>query len=159
MVSSLGILETLLAGPLAETHSLPLVIYAALCNLRPRFLPKGCVGRGHRAIARNGRVLLASHAPVEDLAGRLACVRLQIWHKAILPGDPPTPFGLLLWIREIPHPNGVIYQTRLAQLASPADEPGSALHITVGGGMVLNFSPPTLDCGSGYGASPEQLFP
>src|SRR5262249_49179285 len=87
-------------GPLAETASGPLVLTARLGELRPHFLPTGGVGRGYGAVARNGRILLASHVPVTELAGRVAVMRLQTWYRALLPGDVPEPYGLLLCVRD-----------------------------------------------------------
>jgi hypothetical protein len=124
---------------LTRVGTLPLVFSASLGDLRPRFLPKGQVGRGHRAIARNGRVLLASDLPVQQLAGRVARVRLDVWHKAILPGDLPTPYGLLLCIRTGPG-LGNLYEGRLVPEAGPSSLSESArLALDVGGGMVLEF--------------------
>src|SRR5207253_2064575 len=109
---------------------------ARLGDLRTRFLPKGQVGRGHRAVARNGRVLLASDLPVTDLAGRVAAVRLQTWHRAILPGDVPEPFGLLLCVRVNPQPDGVPGWSM--QLVDAREASGD-LVVEVGGGKVLDF--------------------
>src|SRR5206468_2022091 len=76
----------------------PFALRAVLCDLRPRFLPKAAVGPGRRAVARNGRVLLCSDRPLDALAGQPASVRLQTWHRAILPGDLPAPYGVLLCV-------------------------------------------------------------
>ena len=81
----------LLQGSLIEGDRWPLSFVAVLCDLRPRFLPKGQVGRGYRAIARNGRVLLASPLPLPAWIGQVGRLRLQTWHKAILPGESPRP--------------------------------------------------------------------
>src|ERR1700720_2123211 len=92
----------LLWGPLAATPADMISFAAQLCDLRPRFLDKGRVGRGHRAVARNGHILLASDMPLGDLVGQVAKVRVQTWHRAILPGDEPEAYGLLLCIRKSP---------------------------------------------------------
>src|SRR5262245_62037945 len=102
-------LRPLLSGPLVESAGWPLVLHPALCDLRPRFLAKGQVGRGGRAVARNGRVLLAADRPLPELAGRAAHVRLQTWHRALLPGDPPEPHGILLCLREITETTSRLY--------------------------------------------------
>jgi hypothetical protein len=135
-----ALLASLLGGPLASRARLPLLLTASLCALRPRFLPKGRAGRGHRAVARNGRVLLASDLPVEELAGRVARARLQLWHKALLPSDTPRPWGLLLCIRtELGDDTQPTYHTRFVSPAA-ADQAGTAeLTLDVGGGMVLGF--------------------
>jgi hypothetical protein len=126
-----------LRGPLlAEARRWPLSFGAVLCDLRPRFLPKCRVGRGYRAVARNGRVLLASDLPLDELTGRAARVRLQTWHRAILAGDTPEPYGLLVCVRclgegeEPPR-----YGTRLVQIP---EEPFD-LALDVGGGLVLEI--------------------
>jgi len=72
---------------------------AALCDLRPRFISKGRVGRSYRAVARNGRILLASNLPLESLGGREAEIRLQPWRKIILSGDRPEVYGVLMCVR------------------------------------------------------------
>jgi hypothetical protein len=113
---------------------LPLTLTAVLCDLRPRFIAKGTAGRGYRAVARNGRILLACDRPLAELVGQTARVRLQVWHRALLPGDRLEPAGLLLYIgtqrravSELP------YHTRLAK-------PGAAeLILDVGGGLGLEF--------------------
>jgi hypothetical protein len=131
--------EDLVEGRLAETGSLPILFTAVLCDLRPRFLAKGGAGRGYRAVARNGRVLLASDLPVEELAGRIARVRLQIWHKAILPDDPPLPYGVLLCVRQVALLEGeTLYQTRLIANTGGLSESPSLLRVAFGGGRSLD---------------------
>jgi hypothetical protein len=121
----------LLCGPLLEAGGWPLRLFVALCDLRPRFLPKGRGGRGHRAIARNGRVLLAADLPLADLAGRAARLRLQTWHRAILPGDAPKPYGLLLVVAVTEAAPS--FTTRLMR----QPETPFALALALGGGLVL----------------------
>ncbi len=127
----------LLSGPLSEPPApWPLLLWARLGDLRPRFLPKGRAGRGWRAVARNGRVLLASDVPVEELTGRGAAVRVQTWHKAVLPGDEPKPYGVLLCVRVADAPTGAkCLEARLER------EPGGnvPLALDVGGETVLTF--------------------
>src|SRR5262249_55522494 len=112
--------DLLLSGPLwSKSRRLPLTLNARLCNVRPRFIPKGQVGSGFRAISRNGRVLLASNEPIAELIGKLARVRLQVWHAGILPGDRPEPQGILLVIRaSADDQKAFIYQTELAPLSA-----------------------------------------
>jgi hypothetical protein len=96
MISSAEITE-LLQGPLLEpAEALPLTINTILCDLRPRFLTKCRAGRGFRSISRNGRILLASALPLDDLTGQEVRLRFQIWHKTILPDAPAEPYGLLV---------------------------------------------------------------
>ena len=40
------VVRLLLGGPLAEACPWPLAVRALLCDLRPRFLPKGAAGGG-----------------------------------------------------------------------------------------------------------------
>ena len=126
----------LLGGPLLSAGApWPLVLRATLGDLRPRFLPKGAVGRaGHRAVARNGRVLLCSDRPVAELAGLAALVRLQTWHRAALPGDEPAPHGLLLCVRGLEDGQPAY----AARLVSRAEAEGD-LTLDVGGLLALEF--------------------
>ncbi len=126
----------LLRGPLATAGAWPLAFTATLCDLGPRFLVKCGVGRGYRAIARNGRVLLASDLPLTELTGRLVRVRLQTWHKAILAGDVPSPYGLLVCLRNLEGEDlPPEYEAQLVR------QPGGSfpLAIDVGGGSLLEF--------------------
>jgi hypothetical protein len=124
-------------GPLLEAAgSLPLHLTACLGDLRPRFILKGRVGQGYRAVARNGRILLAADRALAELADQPVRIRLQPWHRVLLPGDMPEPYGILLCIRGLdaltePAP----YTGRL--VASP--EPGFALILDVGGRRFLEF--------------------
>jgi hypothetical protein len=131
------VLTELLSGPLfTSPQDLPLCLHAQLCDLRPRFLPKGRVGQGYRAVARNGRVLLATNRPLAEWVDRPAQVRLQIWHRAILPGDRPEPYGILLCLRDILESALMpIYTTRLVGMPDPS----CALAVELGGGLVLEF--------------------
>ena len=52
--------DGLLSGPLSRAGTWPILLRVRCCDVRPVFLPKGRVGRHYRAVARNGRVLLAS---------------------------------------------------------------------------------------------------
>jgi hypothetical protein len=123
----------LLAGQLVG-GGCPLIFSARMCDLRPRFLPKGRAGRGYRAIARNGRILLASEVDLPEVADRTVRVRVQTWHRAILPDDPLEPYGLLLCVRceEV----RAEYEARLVRWGQKEK---SALTIEVGGGMGLQF--------------------
>ena len=127
----------LLGGPLPTGAVWPLTLSAVLCDLRPRFLPKGTAGRGFRAVARNGRVLLCGDLPPGELAGRPALVRLQTWHKVLLPGDAPSPYGILLVVRTQERlPAGPSWTCRLLRTG----EAEADLLVDVGGGMTLTFS-------------------
>src|SRR5437870_1095548 len=97
--------DELLSGPLFPgPQALPLCLQVWTCDLRPRFLAKGRVGQSYRAVARNGRVLLAADRSFAELTDRPAQVRVQIWHRVILPGDPAEPYGILLCVRSDPRP-------------------------------------------------------
>jgi hypothetical protein len=126
----------LLEGPLLGSGQWPLDLRAILCDLRPRFLPKGQVGRGYRAIARNGRVLLASSLPLVEWTGQAAHLRLQTWRKILLPHDPPQPYGILLSLRPAAESAALVEYECV--LTPPGDEPHQ-LRIDVGGRMVLTI--------------------
>jgi hypothetical protein len=137
MSAEIALLNSLLQGPLwSATNLWPLTLDARLCDLRPRFLSKGRVGRGYRAIARNGRVLLASDGTLVELADRPARIRVQTWHKPILPGDRPEAYGILLGVRALD--DAVELDIYTARLASPSQEPCD-LALEVGGGLRLEF--------------------
>jgi hypothetical protein len=130
--------DDLICGSLLSTGDWPLCVQVQLCDLRPRFIPKARVGQGYRAIARNGRVVLASDHPMEDLLGQTARLRVQTWHKAILPAEAPQIHGVLMCVRLAPSAAG---QPRFkARLARKQDEP-CALRIDLGGGMALKLDP------------------
>jgi hypothetical protein len=124
-------------GPLLHAAGrLPLALSVRWCDLRPRFLDKGRAGKGHRAIARNGRILLASPFALAELPGRVTRLRLQVWHKVILPAAAAEPYGILLSVYPERAPaKGPLYQAALER--DPGE--GSALYLTVGGGAVLTF--------------------
>jgi hypothetical protein len=128
----------LLWGPLAHTQADSLTITAMLGDLSPRFLPKGRVGPGYRALARNGRVLLASDTPLAELNGKVAEVRVQTWHRAILPGDKPKPYGLLLSVRKA---TSECRPSHIVALIDCTEEHAAEadLVLDVGGGTVLAF--------------------
>src|SRR5262245_400078 len=139
MMTGWGYAHNLLSAPLIpDGLPCPFVLPALLCDLRRRFLPKGRAGRGHRAIARNGRVLLCSDLPCDRLEGRPALVRLQPWHKAILPGESAAPYGVLLYVRTLGEPAGPFWTTTLVK----ANEAGGDLRLDLGGTMALAFFAP-----------------
>ncbi len=114
----------------------PIVLRALLCDLRPRFLPKGQAGRGYRAVARNGRVLLASDRPLAELPNHTVQLRLQTWHRAVLPGDVPEPCGILLLAGRQDGPSaGPLHATRLTR----HPELPFVLALDVGGRLFLEF--------------------
>src|SRR5260370_33497636 len=101
-------------GLFDKTTTLPFSVQAGLCDLRPRFLPKANLGRGYRAIARNGRVLLAAHETLADLIDRPVRIRFQVWHRVILIGDRPEPYGIVAWLQPTPPgAPGASFLTRL----------------------------------------------
>jgi hypothetical protein len=135
MTSELAPADAAMQLLLASTPaSWPLTLSARLCDLRPRFIAKGCVGRTHRAIARNGRVLLASEFPLSELDGKGVQVRFQTWHKAILAGDVPKPYGILLVVRVLSNSSLPFVARLVPASAEPCD-----FAINVGGGSRLEF--------------------
>ena len=136
-------LESILSGPLLESAaSKSLLFRAVLCDLRPRFIPKGRVGRGYRAVARNGRVLLASNLSMESLIERDVRIRIQPWRKAILPEERPETHGVLMCVRCLdPAPPSEKTRSR-AYRAWLVNETltNAELVLDVGGGMKLVFA-------------------
>jgi hypothetical protein len=135
---------TMLAEPESDSaDSESLCFRAILCDLRPRFIPKCRVGRRYRAVARNGRVLLASTLPMESLIEREVAIRLQPWRKVILPGESPETYGVLMCVRCLDPGlrSGLegqeVYHSFLVREAQSAAD----LSVDVGGGMVLVFIP------------------
>jgi hypothetical protein len=124
-------------GPLLDAAgSASLLLPAVLEDLRPAMIPKGQVGKHHRAVSRNGRVLLASHCPAEELAGQRVLLRVAVWHRRHLPGDPPRPYGVLLTVRLHDASN-----TTPLHRAVLAEAPLSAgvLHLDLGGRRILSL--------------------
>lgn len=137
----------LFAGTWRAEEAWPLVLTASLCDLRTRFLAKGGVGSSCRAIARNGRVLLASPWPLGETAGRLARVRLQTWHRALLPGDPPRPHGILLCLHApVRRETGPVPAVRIV----PEVPPDARLGLDLGGLRFLVFEQPDAAAGPEY---------
>jgi hypothetical protein len=126
----------LLTGPLCSTAAWPCSLRVRLCDLRPRFLPKCVIGSGCRAVARNGRILLCGDRPLDELSGQSVRVRLQTWHRAILPGESPGPYGVLLCVRCLPTDDlsRSVFTTQLVRRSEAEGE----LRVEVGGGMVLD---------------------
>jgi hypothetical protein len=80
-------------------------------------------------------VLLASDAPLSELADQVVHMRLQTWHKVLLRGEPREPWGVLMCVRRIDvEPN---YVARL----TPTCDPPFVLALAVGGEMSLIFQP------------------
>jgi hypothetical protein len=130
----------LLRGPLLHAlHAWPLTVPVLACDLRSRFLVKERVGTGYRAIARNGRVLLATDAPLHELTGQPAQLRLQDWQRATLPGDQPETYGVLLCLRRNLRPS--LDQLLLTHLVATPEE-GYDLVLDVGGGLSLEVRAP-----------------
>jgi hypothetical protein len=71
------------------------------------------------------------------LNGRHFHCRLQVWHRAILPGDVPAPFGLLLCLNT----QGPVSQqpSYTLHLANSHKKP-YVLRLEVGGGIALLVS-------------------
>jgi hypothetical protein len=130
-------------GPLLDADATRLTLRVVLCALRPALIAKGTVGRHHRAVSRNGRVLLASAAPLDGLAGQTVRLNVSVWHRATLPGDQPEPFGVLLaaWPERGPAPPG---EPCYHAVVTEAPPPDGALHIDLGGLRILTLVPADL---------------
>jgi len=125
------VVDELLSGHLVEAAALPLQFVARIGDLPTRFTAKCRVGRGYRSIARNGRILLASDRALEELAGIAAHVRLQVWHRKILPEDRAEPYGYLLSVRGCRHRLPCVPCWVLRLVADPTPHP--ELLVDVGG--------------------------
>lgn len=128
---------SLLAGPLCSTSEWPYTLYTRCCDLRPRFLIKPAIQSAYRAVARNGRILLCTDRPLEQLPDRIVRLRLQTWHRIYLPGDAPQPHGLLLHVRAFDGEEE--NAPRFTMLLEKTSEARGELRIDVGGGMLLDF--------------------
>jgi hypothetical protein len=134
-------LRHLIRGPSLESvDSQSICFRAILGDLRPRFILKGQIGRGYRAIARNGRILLVSRLPLDELIDREAAIRLQPWRKVILPGEKPEIFGILICVQDSEDCSYLnrsqkheIFHVRL----SDADVASAEIALDVGGGSTL----------------------
>jgi hypothetical protein len=125
-----------LGGPRLESVEWPLNLRVRWCDLRPRFIDKGRAGRGYRAVARNGRILLASPVAFAELPGRVTGVRFQVWHKTILPGAPAEEYGVLLSL----FPENMPTESPLYRAALESGLVGeNDFCLAVGGGFVLTF--------------------
>jgi hypothetical protein len=146
MISGWELAGSWLKGPLCGVEAWPLTIRAVLCDLRPRFIEKHGIGRGYRAVARNGRVLLCGDRSLADLTGITASVRLQTWNRKILTGDAPKPYGVLVYVHGRDRlMDGVLFTTQLA----PSAEASGDMSLDVGGEWALEFrrsrkSPPKI---------------
>jgi hypothetical protein len=134
--------EPLVSGSLLNFATSESICFrAVLCDLGPRFIPKCRVGRGYRAVARNGRVLLASNVPIESLVDREAQIRLQPWRKVILPGERPEIYGILMCVRSVdPTPSEKRRGPKFRALLASETSTSAELALDVGGGMKLVFA-------------------
>ena len=135
-------LESIISGPLLKLAGPEsLRFQAVLCDLRPRFIPKCRVGRGYRAVSRNGRVLLATNSPMDELIEREVEIRLQPWRKVILPGERPETYGVLMCARCLDPSLRSGSESEAAYHSCLVSEPQSNadLAVDVGGGKILTF--------------------
>jgi hypothetical protein len=127
----------LLHGSLLQPDVESLSFHVHLCDLRLRFIPKCRVGKGYRAVSRNGKVLLVSRRSLDELTGRDVCVRFQTWQRSILPGEPAAPFGILMCV--FPADEGAVV-SHVARLCAVSEQVAE-LVLEVGGGQILEFRP------------------
>jgi hypothetical protein len=130
-----------------------LSLKAWLGNLGPAFIPKARVRRYQHAVSRNGLVLLldsraaahlgedASSAASAGQQPAPAQIRLAIWHRAVLPGDPAEPYGILVVVNEGFAQSARADEPRpyLALLAC-SEHPSAALLLDLGAGRILSFT-------------------
>jgi hypothetical protein len=119
-----------------------LSLKAWLGNLGPAFIPKARVRRYQQAVSRNGLVLLLdSRAASAGQQPAPAQIRLAIWHRAVLPGDPAEPYGILVVVNEGFAQSARADEPRpyLALLAC-SEHPSAALLLDLGAGRILSFT-------------------
>jgi len=103
-------------------------------------IAKEGVGRHHRAVSRNGLVLLMSQRPLAELDGAHVRLRLSIWHRAPLRSQPATPWGIVLCFRAL-HPSAASAGSTILRAETGRGHASDALLlIDLGGERVLNFS-------------------
>jgi hypothetical protein len=132
------VVAELLGGRLASVDAgWPLCLRVVSCGLGNVFRIKPSETRGYRAVARNGRVLVATRLPLTDLKDRTVTLRIQTWNRRILTGDPARPWGILLCIEDV-----VKHDARPHDRVSVLSQPpaNAALHIELGGRRWLAFS-------------------
>jgi hypothetical protein len=130
-------------GPLLDGSDDRLVegfgVRATLCALGAGLIAKGRV-RTYRSISRNGRILFASDVPPGALAGKDAALSFRYWRRRLLPGDPLSPYGVLVcaWTGR---PEGRRAGVGERYAASLADAPaaGGSLFLDLGGRRVLTL--------------------
>lgn len=131
-----GVLELLHGRLRPAAGDWPVRLAVRLGEMRPAFLAKGRAGRGHRAVSRNGRVLLASDRPLAGLVGRVARLRMQTWHLRLLPGDPATVHGVLLYVEAADNADTLpAFDVRLCR----SGQGNAELALDVGGRLMLAF--------------------
>jgi hypothetical protein len=111
-----------------------------LCSLNGVFIPKGRVGRHHRAISRNGLIILMSPRLLADYQSTLVQLQLAIWHRTTLKGELPKPWGILLCIRD-PRvlPDGARTQSLLKATLDSTSHSAARLSLDLGGERFINF--------------------
>lgn len=122
----------------AGNSSLPLEV--SFCSLGPSFIPKGKIGDYFQAISRNGLVLLVSPELAREISGLSARLRISVWRRIILPGDSPTPYGLILSTRTLKtEAKRAEKRVLMSTSLDASHSAGAALSIELGGQRILNF--------------------
>ncbi|HLV94839.1 MAG TPA: hypothetical protein VKS44_06585 [Candidatus Acidoferrales bacterium] len=136
--------RSIVRGPLwkrfVESAETSLTLETIVCPFGRAFISKGQVGTHHRAISRNGLVLLVSHEALASMEGFCARLRLSIWHRAFLRNKPAEPWGIILHAAIVEPPRtadraGGVLQASIGRAAELA----AALSIELGGERTLNF--------------------
>lgn len=126
--------------PLTLDSSEPVLLDVELCSLNGAFIPKGRVGRHYRAISRNGLILLLSPQPLNNYQDSLVQLRMSVWHRASLPGQTPSPWGILLCVRDRHFPpDEKPTQSLLKATLAPARHPSAKIALDLGGERFINF--------------------
>lgn len=137
-------LRNIAQGPIwreMESRGSAAILRARLGDFGASLIAKGKVGRHFRAISRNGLVLWMSALPMSECCDAMLRLRISIWHRASLPGERPSPWGLLVYVEPCPSaaagspPPQPLYDGRFGSCASP----NAALSIELSDRRFLNF--------------------
>src|SRR6185437_14402396 len=138
-------LRNIAQGPIwreMESRGSAAILRARLGDFGASLIAKGKVGRHFRAISRNGLVLWMSALPMSECCDAMLRLRISIWHRASLPGERPSPWGLLVYVEPCPSaaPDSVsppesVYDGTFESCAAPH----AALSIELCNRRFLNF--------------------
>ena len=137
-------LRSIASGPLwmkfRQSGESSFLLSALLCSFGRALIQKGRIGGHHRAVSRNGLVLFMSREPIAAMEGVRAKIRLSVWHRAFLPGEPAAPWGILLHVTQEPSQRADAARDLLQAEITRESLATATLSIELGGERILNFS-------------------